>query len=33
MSAKASGVSYEDLCVEILQMAELNLHSSANWKP
>jgi len=33
MSAKASGVSYEDLCVEILRSAALELHQSQDWKP
>jgi D-alanine-D-alanine ligase len=33
MSAKASGVSYEDLCVEILRSAALELHASQDWKP
>jgi len=33
MSAKAAGVSYEDLCVEILRSADLDLHSSKDWKP
>lgn len=32
MSAKASGVSYEDLCVEILGSAALELHASPDWK-
>ncbi|RJG03696.1 D-alanine--D-alanine ligase [Noviherbaspirillum sedimenti] len=33
MSAKASGVSYEELCVEILRSAALELHQSQDWKP
>jgi D-alanine-D-alanine ligase len=33
MSAKAAGVSYEDLCVEILKSADLDLHPSQDWKP
>ncbi len=33
MSAKAAGVSYEDLCVEILRSAALDLQVSADWKP
>ena len=33
MSAKATGMSYEDLCVEILAMATLDLNPSADWKP
>jgi D-alanine-D-alanine ligase len=33
MSAKASGVSYEDLCVEILKSASLEMQSTADWKP
>jgi D-alanine-D-alanine ligase len=33
MSAKAAGVSYEDLCVEILRSADLDLHTSQEWKP
>jgi D-alanine-D-alanine ligase len=33
MSAKAAGVSYEDLCVEILRSADLDLAQSENWKP
>lgn len=32
MSAKASGVSYEDLCVEILRSTALELHASQDWK-
>jgi len=33
MSAKAAGVSYEDLCVEILRSADLDLTPSTDWKP
>jgi D-alanine-D-alanine ligase len=33
MSAKAAGVSYEDLCVEILRSADLELDPSKDWKP
>lgn len=33
MSAKASGVSYEDLCVEILRSSDLELKPSKNWQP
>lgn len=33
MAAKAAGVSYEDLCVEILRSAELDLKPSQDWKP
>ncbi len=33
MSAKASGVSYEDLCVDILRSAALELRASQDWKP
>jgi D-alanine-D-alanine ligase len=33
MAAKAAGVSYEDLCVEILRMADLELKPSTDWKP
>lgn len=33
MAAKASGISYEDLCVEILSSAALELKPSDNWKP
>lgn len=33
MSARAAGVSYEDLCVEILSSAALELHASQAWKP
>ncbi len=31
MSAKAAGLNYEDLCVEILQSAALDLKPSQNW--
>jgi D-alanine-D-alanine ligase len=33
MSAKESGLSYEDLCVKILRSAALDLKPSAEWKP
>jgi D-alanine-D-alanine ligase len=33
MSAKASGMNYEDLCVEILRSARLDLRPSDDWKP
>jgi len=33
MAAKSAGMNYEDLCVEILQSAGLELTPSANWKP
>jgi D-alanine-D-alanine ligase len=33
MSAKAAGVSYEDLCVEILRSASLELKPSKDWQP
>jgi D-alanine-D-alanine ligase len=33
MSAKAAGVSYEDLCVQILRSADLDLTPSQDWKP
>ena len=33
MSARASGISYEDLCLEIVQSAGLDLKPSADWKP
>jgi D-alanine-D-alanine ligase len=32
MSARAVGISYEDLCVEIVRSARLELTSSAGWK-
>ncbi len=32
MSAKAAGVSYEDLCVEILRSADLDLKPTQDWK-
>jgi D-alanine-D-alanine ligase len=32
MAAKAAGVSYEDLCVEILRSASLDLKPSEDWK-
>ncbi len=33
MSAKAAGISYEDLCVEILRGAGLELKPSEDWRP
>jgi D-alanine-D-alanine ligase len=33
MSAKVNGVSYEDLCLEILRSAALDLMPSKDWKP
>ncbi len=33
MSAAAAGMPYEQLCVEILRMAALDLRPSADWKP
>ncbi|MBI1890030.1 MAG: D-alanine--D-alanine ligase [Burkholderiales bacterium] len=33
MAAQAAGISYEDLCVEILKSAALELKPSENWKP
>lgn len=33
MAAKANGVSYEDLCLEILASAALDLAPTADWKP
>lgn len=33
MSARASGLAYEDLCVEILRSASLELQASQDWKP
>ena len=33
MSAKATGMSYEDLCVEILRMATLDLKPTKDWTP
>jgi len=33
MAAKQSGLNYAELCLEILKMAELELHASADWKP
>jgi D-alanine-D-alanine ligase len=32
MSARQAGMSYAELCLEILKMAELELHVSADWK-
>jgi D-alanine-D-alanine ligase len=33
MSAKAAGIGYEDLCIEILRSAGLELKPNAGWKP
>lgn len=33
MAAREAGLSYAELCLEILGMAELELHASADWKP
>jgi D-alanine-D-alanine ligase len=33
MSARASGVSYEDLCLEIVRSASLDLQPAAGYKP
>jgi D-alanine-D-alanine ligase len=33
MSAKVAGMGYEDLCIEILRMAALDMTPSANWTP
>ncbi len=33
MAAKAAGVSYEDLCVEILRSADLDLKPGKDWQP
>ena len=33
MAAKQAGLSYAELCLQILTMAELELHASADWKP
>jgi D-alanine-D-alanine ligase len=33
MSARAAGVSYEDLCIEILRLARLDLKPTPGWKP
>jgi len=33
MSAKQAGLSYEELCCQILQSAALDLQPSADWKP
>ena len=33
MSAKVAGLDYEELCLEILKMADLDLHVSSDWKP
>lgn len=33
MAAKAEGMNYEDLCVEILRLAKLELKPSQDWQP
>lgn len=33
MSAAVAGLTYEQLCVEILRLAALDLRPSADWKP
>jgi D-alanine-D-alanine ligase len=33
MSARAAGVSYEDLCIDILRLARLDLKPTPGWKP
>jgi D-alanine-D-alanine ligase len=33
MAAKAAGVNYEELCVEILRMAALELKADSAWRP
>jgi D-alanine-D-alanine ligase len=33
MSARAAGVSYEDLCIAILRLARLDLKPTPGWKP
>ena len=33
MAARQAGQNYAQLCLEILQLAELELHASADWKP
>jgi len=33
MAAKQAGMSYAELCLEIVKMAELELHASEDWKP
>ncbi|NCU50524.1 MAG: hypothetical protein EBX29_01955 [Candidatus Fonsibacter lacus] len=33
MSAAAAGTPYENLCVQILRMATLDLQESKDWKP
>ena len=33
MSARAAGVSYEDLCIDILRLARLDLKPTPSWKP
>jgi D-alanine-D-alanine ligase len=32
MSARAAGVSYEDLCIEILRSARLDLKPTPGWQ-
>ena len=33
MAAKAAGISYEDLCLKIVQSARLDLNPNTDWKP
>jgi D-alanine-D-alanine ligase len=33
MAARAAGVSYEDLCIDILRLARLDLKPTPGWKP
>ncbi len=33
MAAKAAGISYEELCLKIIQSARLDLNPTTNWKP
>jgi D-alanine-D-alanine ligase len=33
MSARAAGVNYEDLCIDILRLARLDLKPTPGWKP
>ena len=33
MSARAAGMSYEELCVEILRSADLDMAPSKDWQP
>jgi D-alanine-D-alanine ligase len=33
MSARAAGTSYEDLCIDILRLARLDLQPTPGWKP